>query len=76
MFNLNLSQWLLVAQTFSLIVATILILLQQRGASIGNAFGSSSEVYLTKRGIERWVVNLSVLFLAIFVVLRFVALFV
>lgn len=76
MFNLDLSQWLLIAQGICLLGASILILIQQRGASIGASFGSASEVYLTKRGIEKWVVNFTVIFICLFVIVRFVALYV
>jgi preprotein translocase subunit SecG len=74
--NLNLSQWLILLQVSSLISATILILVQQRGASIGGAFGRVGEVYLTKRGIEKWVVNLTVVMIALFVIFRLAILFV
>ena len=35
------------------ILTVILILLQQRGASLGSGFGSSSELYTTRRGLEK-----------------------
>ena len=31
----------------------LLILLQQRGASLGAGFGSSGELYTTRRGLEK-----------------------
>jgi protein translocase SecG subunit len=74
--GINLSNWLLIGQCISLIGSIVLILLQQRGAGIGGTFGSVGEVYLTKRGIEKWVVNLTVLLITIFVILRFVSLYV
>lgn len=45
------------------------ILLQQRGeGGLGSAFGGSSQIYSTRRGIDRWLfistVILSVLFVA------------
>lgn len=70
------SNILLIAQSFCLFTSIILILIQQRGASVGGAFGSVGEVYLTKRGIERWVVNFTVLLIALFVILRFYSFFV
>lgn len=76
MFGINLQNWILIIQIGCLIGATGLILIQQRGASIGGAFGSASEVYLTKRGIEKWVVNITVLLIALFVILRFVSLYI
>ncbi len=35
------------------ILTTLLILLQTRGASMGSGFGSSSELYTTRRGLEK-----------------------
>lgn len=35
------------------ILTVILILLQQRGASLGSGFGSSNELYTTRRGLEK-----------------------
>ena len=74
--GLSIGNWLLLGQAISLIAAIVLILIQQRGASIGGAFGSAGEVYLTKRGIEKWVVNFTVISISIFVILRIVNLFV
>lgn len=34
-------------------LVVILILLQQRGASLGAGFGSSGELYTTRRGLEK-----------------------
>lgn len=76
MFGINLFNWIIILQTASMIATIVLILIQQRGASIGGVFGSAGEVYLTKRGIEKWVVNFTVLFISIFVVLRILTLFI
>ena len=35
------------------ILTVLLILLQQRGASLGAGFGSSGELYTTRRGLEK-----------------------
>jgi len=67
---------LLIIQKFCLVAATILILMQQRGASLSSTFGGTNDVYLTRRGIEKTVVNMTVFFIAVFVILRFVALYV
>lgn len=73
---MSLTEILLIAQTFCLIAATILILMQQRGAGLSSSFGGGGQVYLTRRGIEKTVVNMSVVFIVLFVVLRIVSLFV
>lgn len=52
------------------------ILVQKRGASLGGAFGGSSESYYTKRGAERMVflgsIFLAVLFLGVSLLRSFV----
>lgn len=44
------------------------ILLQQRGASLGAGFGSSGELYTTRRGIDKNLFEVSIVFAVIFVV--------
>lgn len=73
---MNIGDILLIGQTFSLVAATILILMQQRGAGLSSSFGGSGQVYLTRRGIEKTVVNLTVVFIVLFVILRIASLFV
>lgn len=73
--NISTSNWLLISQAICLLGTIVLVLIQQRGASIGGAFGSVGEVYLTKRGIERWVVNFTVVLIAAFVILRFMSIY-
>lgn len=51
----------------SAILTILLILLQQRGASLGAGFGSSGELYTTRRGLERSLFNATVVFALIFV---------
>lgn len=51
----------------SAILTILLILLQQRGASLGAGFGSSGELYTTRRGLERSLFNATVIFALIFV---------
>ena len=45
----------------------ILILLQQRGASLGAGFGSSGELYTTRRGLEKSLFITTIVFAVIFV---------
>lgn len=59
-----------VLQTTTLISAALsilLILLQQRGASLGAGFGSSGELYTTRRGLDRSLFNATIVFVLIFV---------
>lgn len=57
-------------QSFALISAILsilLILLQQRGASLGAGFGSSGELYTTRRGLERSLFNTTIVCVVVFV---------
>lgn len=51
----------------SAIITILLILLQQRGASLGAGFGASGELYTTRRGIEKRIFQTTVVFATIFV---------
>lgn len=43
------------------------ILLQQRGASLGAGFGSSGEFYTTRRGFDKNLFDVTIVFAVIFV---------
>ena len=49
------------------ILSILLILLQQRGASLGAGFGSSGELYTTRRGLERSLFSATIVCVFIFV---------
>ena len=51
----------------SAVLSILLILLQQRGASLGAGFGSSGELYTTRRGLERSLFNATVVCVVVFV---------
>ena len=51
----------------SAILMILSILLQQRGATLGAGFGSSGELYTTRRGIDRNLFEVSIVFAAIFI---------
>lgn len=51
----------------SAILTILLVLLQQRGASLGAGFGASGELYTTRRGLERSLFNATVVCAIIFV---------
>jgi preprotein translocase subunit SecG len=64
-------QWLPALRIVGIIfsIAVILfVLLQTRSAGLGSAFGGSSagSVFKTRRGIERLVFNLTVIFIVLF----------
>ncbi|MBR6965001.1 preprotein translocase subunit SecG [Candidatus Saccharibacteria bacterium] len=51
----------------SAILVILLILIQQRGASLGSGSGSSSELYTTRRGLEKSLFVTTVIFVCVFV---------
>jgi len=51
-------------QGVTAILLIILILLQQRGAALGGAFGGSGTIYRSRRGVEKVLFNFTV-FLAL-----------
>lgn len=51
----------------SAILTILLILLQQRGASLGSGSGSSSELYTTRRGLEKSMFITTIITAIIFV---------
>ena len=51
----------------SAILTILLILLQQRGASLGAGFGSSGELYTTRRGLEKSLFVATIFFTVVFV---------
>lgn len=65
------SQWIPALRIIGIIlsVAVILfVLLQTRSAGLGSAFGGSSagSVFKTRRGVERLVFNLTIIFIVLF----------
>lgn len=51
----------------SSILMMVCILLQQRGASLGAGFGSSGELYTTRRGTDKSLYEATVILAVIFV---------
>lgn len=51
----------------SAILMVISILLQQRGATLGAGFGSSGELYTSRRGLDRNLFEVTIVFAVIFV---------
>jgi preprotein translocase subunit SecG len=57
-------QFLTIASAVLMIIA---ILLQQRGASLGAGFGSSGELFTTRRGLDKNLFEVTVVLAVIFV---------
>jgi preprotein translocase subunit SecG len=61
------SDFLRIAMIVSAIMLILLVLLQQRGASLGAGFGGSGELYTTRRGLDKTMFNVSVVMATVFV---------
>lgn len=66
-----LTQWLPAIRVIQIILSIAVIgfiLLQARGAGLGSAFGGSSAgtVFKTRRGVERLIFNLTIIFVILF----------
>ncbi|MBO7657641.1 preprotein translocase subunit SecG [Candidatus Saccharibacteria bacterium] len=64
---MQIGSFLQVTTLISAILTVLLILLQQRGASLGAGFGSSGELYTTRRGLEKSLFIATIVFAVIFV---------
>lgn len=51
----------------SAILMVLAILLQQRGATLGAGFGSSGELYTTRRGVDKNLFEVTIVLAVIFV---------
>ena len=65
--DMNLGNILETATLISAVLSILLILLQQRGASLGAGFGSSGELYTTRRGLDKSLFNTTIIFVLLFV---------
>lgn len=51
----------------SAVLVVLLILLQQRGASLGAGLGGTGELYTTRRGLDKSLFNATIVFAVIFI---------
>lgn len=68
---MNLQAWLPAIRVIQIILSVAVIgfiLLQVRGAGLGSAFGGSSGggTFKTRRGVEKLVFNISIIFVVLF----------
>lgn len=64
---MNLGSILQIVTAVSAVLMIIAILLQQRGASLGAGFGGSSELYTTRRGIDKNLFEVTIFLAIVFV---------
>jgi preprotein translocase subunit SecG len=62
-------EYLIFAQIIVSVVLVILILLQQRGSSLGSVFGGTGEFYTARRGMEKKILWATTIFGILFVTL-------
>jgi preprotein translocase subunit SecG len=64
---MNINAFLQFVTIGSSVLLILAILLQQRGASLGAGFGSSGELYTTRRGLDKNLFEVSVVLAVVFV---------
>lgn len=64
---MSINSILQVVTVVSAILMIIAILLQQRGATLGAGFGGSSELYTTRRGLDKNLFEVTIFLAATFV---------
>ena len=65
---MQIGSFLEIVTFISAFLAILLVLLQQRGASLGAGFGASGELYTTRRGLEKSLFVTTIVTSVIFVV--------
>ncbi|MFA5886853.1 MAG: preprotein translocase subunit SecG [Patescibacteria group bacterium] len=61
--------WVKITQAVVAILLMLAILMQNRGTGLGNVFGGSGGVYLTKRGLEKKLFIATIILALIFLLL-------
>lgn len=64
---MKLDEILQIVMLGSAVLMIITILLQQRGASLGAGFGSTGELYTTRRGIDKSLFEATIVLAVVFV---------
>ena len=62
------SNTLLIFQSVLSVLIVVSILLQSQGSGLGSAWGGGGETYHTKRGVEKVLFNLTIIFVVIFAI--------
>ncbi len=63
----NIDSILQIITIVSALLMILAILLQQRGASLGAGFGSSGELFTTRRGVDKNLFEVTIILSVIFV---------
>jgi preprotein translocase subunit SecG len=63
-----------IAQIILSIALIVIVLFQVRGGGLGGIFGQQSGVYRTRRGLEKILFRLTIVFVAVFLVISILSL--
>ena len=63
---MNIDSILQIITVISAVLTILAILLQQRGASLGAGFGATGELFTTRRGIDKSLFDVTIVFAVIF----------
>jgi preprotein translocase subunit SecG len=63
-----------IAQIILSIALIVIILFQVRGGGLGGIFGQQSGVYRTRRGVEKLLFRLTIIFVVLFLVISILTL--
>ncbi len=64
---MSVDTFLQIVMIASAVLMLVSILLQQRGATLGAGFGSSGELYTTRRGVDKNLFEVTIILAVIFV---------
>lgn len=64
---MSINTFLQIIMIASAVLMLVSILLQQRGATLGAGFGSSGELYTTRRGVDKNLFEVTIILAVIFV---------
>jgi preprotein translocase subunit SecG len=64
---MNINSILQIITVGSALLMILAVLLQQRGASLGAGFGSSGELYTTRRGLDKNLFEVTIVLAVVFV---------
>lgn len=62
-----------IVQGLLAIALIVFILMQVQGAGLGSVFGGTGSVFKTRRGIERLLFNITIIFAVLFAIISFIA---
>jgi preprotein translocase subunit SecG len=66
-FRMSIDLILQIVTIASAVLLVVSILLQQRGASLGAGFGSSGELFTSRRGVDKNLFEVTIVFAVVFV---------